>query len=73
MGKQKICGINNCDGILNITYVKTRDNGDKVRTRTCSICKRLTHSIEVDVSKYDAMKELVDDILNAFMKFKKNK
>jgi len=73
MGKLKICGVNGCNGVLELTYNNTRDNGDKVRTRKCNICKRHNHSIEVDVSKYDAMKVLVDDILDAFMKFKKNK
>ena len=72
MGKLKICGLNECDGVLSITYLRTRDNGDKVRTRKCSRCKRLSHTIEIDVSKYDGMRELVKDLQIAMRKFKES-
>ena len=69
MGKRKFCGKDGCDGVMEITYVKRRDGGDVVRTRKCSKCKILTHTIEVERGKYERMRKLVKDLQVSYSEF----
>ena len=69
MGKKRLCGLDGCDGIMNITYLRRREGGDIIRTRTCSKCKRHSHSIEVDTMKYEKMRILVKELQSSISRF----
>ena len=69
--KKKYCGEYGCDGVMKITYVKRRVGGDVVRTRKCSECKTLTHTIEVERDKYERMRKLVKELQISYSKFTK--
>jgi len=69
MGKKKICSVDGCDGIMKITYLRKREGGDIIRTRTCSKCGRHFHSVEVDAIKYEKMRTLVKELQTSISKF----